>query len=279
MTEYAARPRVGVVKFASCDGCQLTLLGLEDQLLALCEQFDIVDFPEATSARCAGPYDLLLVEGSVSGPEHLHRIKELRAVTKVLVSIGACATAGGIQALRNVSDSAGWQAAIYPGRDDIEVLATSTPIASHVTVDYELRGCPIDPGQLVELLVAIKTGRRPQLRDESVCMECKRRGYVCTLVAKREPCLGQATQAGCGAICPRMGRGCYGCFGPRDQANVRSLAQHFHQSLGMPPEDVRRLLGHIHATTEAFKPWVIGEAALGASASAAGVKPQRKGTS
>jgi len=264
-----ARPRVAVVKFASCDGCQLTLLGLEDQLLALADRFDIVDFPEASSARSPGPYDVLLVEGSVSAPEHVERIRDLRERAKVLVTIGACATAGGIQALRNVRASGTWHAGIYPGRDDVASLATSTPIAAHVHVDYELRGCPIDPGQLVELLVAVATGRRPQLRDESVCMECKRRGYVCTLVTKGEPCLGQVTHAGCGAICPRMGRGCYGCFGPREGANVRSLALRFQRTLGIAEAPLARLFAGIHGATEPFRPWASGAAGAKAASDAA----------
>jgi coenzyme F420-reducing hydrogenase gamma subunit len=274
MSKLPQRPSIAVAKFASCDGCQLTILSLEEQLLALCERFDIVDFPEASSARSQGPYDILLVEGSISAPEHVSRIKHLRERCSVLVSIGACATGGGVQALRNISDSARWHDAIYPGREDVESLAQVMPIASHVKVDYELRGCPIDPGQLVELLVAIATGRRPQLRDESVCMECKRRGYVCTVVTKREPCLGQITQAGCGAICPRMGRACYGCFGPRDQANARALAQRFETALGIPPEAIRRLFAGIHATAEPFKPWV-AQAAGATTASAPKASPAK----
>lgn len=253
MHDRSARPRIAVAKFASCDGCQLTLLGLEDQLLPLCDQFEIVDFAEASSARSDGPYDILLVEGSVSAPEQLDRIKALRERSRVLVAIGACATSGGVQALRNLVDSSGWHEAIYPGRADVESLARSTPIGLHVKVDYELRGCPIDPVQLVELLVALATGRRPQLRDESVCMECKRRGYVCTLVTQGQPCLGQVTQGGCGAICPRMQRACYGCFGPREQANVRALAQRFDQALGMQPDELSRLFG-IHASLEPYRP-------------------------
>jgi coenzyme F420-reducing hydrogenase gamma subunit len=242
------------VKFASCDGCQLTLLDLEDQLLALAEHFEIVEFPEASSARSHGPYDILLVEGSVSAPEHLARIRDLRERSTVLVALGACATAGGLQALRNFGDAKAFHAAVYPKPELVESLATSTPIAAHVTVDYELRGCPIDAGQIVELLVAIATGRRPQLRDESVCMECKRRGAVCVMVARAEPCLGQVTHAGCGALCPRFGRGCYGCFGPREQANVRALAHRLETVGRMPAESVARLFAGIHSAAEPFRP-------------------------
>ncbi len=217
------RPRVGVVKFASCDGCQLTLLDLEDELLLIAERFDIVEFPEATSRRSAGPFDVLLVEGSISSEEQLEELLRLRRETTTLVTIGACATAGGIQAIRNWSEHGPWAAAVYPRPELVPSLATATPVADHVVVDAELRGCPIDPGQLLELLTALVVGRRPQLPDESVCAECKRRGATCVVVADGVACLGPVTRTGCGALCPTFGRGCYGCFGPRGNANVTSL--------------------------------------------------------
>jgi len=220
-----AAPRVGVVKMASCDGCQLTLLDLEDELLALGERFELVEFPEATSRRSNGPYDVLLVEGSISTPEQAEQIVELRERTKLLVTIGACATAGGIQALRNWGDEPAWRAAVYPEADLIESLAHATPVHEYVKVDAELRGCPIDPGQLLELLTALRVGRRSQLPDEAVCLECKRLGRVCVLVADGAPCLGPLTQTGCGALCPGYARGCYACFGPREQANVAGLGR------------------------------------------------------
>lgn len=221
------RPRVGVVKMASCDGCQLTLLDLEDELLPILGRFELIEFPEATSNRSDGPYDVLLVEGSVSTDEQLEEIVDLRARSRMLVTIGACATAGGIQALRNAADEPAWRASVYPEPAYISSLATATPIAEHVAVDAELRGCPIAPGQLLELLTALRVGRRPQLPVESVCQGCKRDGNTCVLVASGTPCLGPVTQAGCGALCPAFARGCYGCFGPREEANVGSLGSRF----------------------------------------------------
>jgi sulfhydrogenase subunit delta len=218
------RPRIGIVKFASCDGCQLTLLDLEDELLAIAQRVDVVEFAEATSRRSAGPFDVLFVEGSVSTQEQAEEIARLRAVTQRLVTIGACATAGGIQAIRNWFDHEEIRAAVYPEPGYVESLAQARPVADFVAVDAELRGCPISPGQLREFLVALTTGRRPQLPDEAVCLECKRRGVVCVAVAQGIACLGPVTRTGCGAICPAYGRGCYGCFGPREAANTASLA-------------------------------------------------------
>jgi sulfhydrogenase subunit delta len=247
----AAKPRVGVVKLASCDGCQLTLLDLEDQLLPLTERFELIEFPEATSRRSEGPYDVLLVEGSVSTPDQLEEIIQLRAKTRMLVTIGACATAGGVQALRNWADEPSWRAAVYPSPDYVQSLATSTPVSEHVQVDAELRGCPIDPGQLLELLTALRIGRRPQLDGESVCLECKRGGNVCVLVADGAPCLGPLTQTGCGAICPAYGRACYACFGPREQANVSSL--HAWLARERPLIQVDRLFAGFNAWSPPFR--------------------------
>jgi coenzyme F420-reducing hydrogenase gamma subunit len=245
------RPRVGVVKFASCDGCQLTLLDMEDQLLRLVDRFEIVEFAEATSRRSRGPFDVLLVEGSVSTPDQANEIVRLRGQTTFLVAIGACATSGGIQALRNLGDHDEFRRTVYPRPGLIESLATSTPIAEHVAVDAELYGCPISPDQLLELLTALTTGRRPQLQDEAVCLECKRRGNPCILVARGVPCLGPVTRTGCGALCPAFGRGCYGCFGPRETANTVALASTLRELTD--EEIVPRLFAGFTVNAPAFR--------------------------
>lgn len=245
------RPRIGVVKFASCDGCQLTLLDLEDELLAIAERVDVVEFAEATSRRSAGPFDVLFVEGSISTPEQAHEIVRLRAVAHRLVTIGACATAGGIQAIRNWFDHDAIRAAVYPTPAFIESLAEARPVADFVAVDGALHGCPISPGQLREFLTALVTGRRPQLPDEAVCLECKRRGVVCVAVSQGIACLGPVTRTGCGAICPAYGRGCYGCFGPRESANTASLANWLARDGAR--EDVGRLFAGFTAWSPSFR--------------------------
>jgi coenzyme F420-reducing hydrogenase gamma subunit len=247
----ARKPRVGVFKFASCDGCQLTLLDCENELLAIANAIEIADFREATSSVLDGPYDLALVEGSVTTQHDARRIKEIRAQSKVLVTIGACATAGGIQALRNFADVEEFNRAVYPHPEYIQTLATSTPIRDHVPVDFELRGCPISKGQLVELVSSYLGGRPPNVPTESVCIECKRRGSVCVLVAHGTPCLGPVTQAGCGAICPAFHRGCYGCFGPQDNPNSPSLIQKIGE-LGMTTPEIHRVFRTFNAAAPAF---------------------------
>jgi len=242
MAAVAARPRlrVGIVKMASCDGCQLTLLDLEDELLAITERFEVVEFPEASSLRSAGPYDVLLVEGAISTPDQAAEIVELRRQAKLLVSIGACASYGGIQALRNWSDHDAIRASIYAHPEYVESLNAATPVSEHVKVDAELHGCPISPEQLREVLVSVAVGRRPQIREEAVCLECKRRGTVCVMVAEGIACLGPVTQSGCGALCPTFRRGCFGCFGPREQANTASLARSLGAA-GREDQEIARL--------------------------------------
>ncbi|MGA8015433.1 MAG: oxidoreductase [Candidatus Dormiibacterota bacterium] len=219
-----ARPTLAIWKFSSCDGCQLSLVDCEDELLQVAGAVDIVYFLEASSATASGPYDVSLVEGSVTTAHDAERIREIRRMSRCLVTIGACATAGGIQALRNFADAGELAAAVYPHPEFLSTLATSTPIADHVAVDFELRGCPVDRGQLLEVLASLLRGRRPNIPGYSVCQECKRRGNVCVMVAHGTPCLGPVTQAGCGAICPAFHRGCYGCFGPMETPNTAALA-------------------------------------------------------
>lgn len=238
--EALPRPRLGVFKLASCDGCQLSLLDLEDELLDLVAAVEIVHFPEASSSMNElGPFDVTLVEGSVSTPEHVEQIHEIRERSGFLVTIGACATAGGLQALRNFADHQEFIRAVYAHPAYIDTLARSTSIADHVKVDFELRGCPINKEQLLELVSALLAGRRPNIADESVCLECKRRGNVCVSVARGQACLGPVTHAGCGALCPAFHRGCFGCFGPREGANTESLAAHFRQQGQGDPQLVR----------------------------------------
>jgi sulfhydrogenase subunit delta len=214
---------LAVWKFASCDGCQLSVLDLEDELLMLAEHLDIAYFIEASSASVEGPYDVSLVEGSITTLHDAERIRAIRANSRALITIGACATAGGIQALRNFADVAEFTRVVYASPDYISTLATSSPISTHVTVDFELRGCPINKRQLVEVIAAHLNRRRPRVRAHSVCVECKRRGTVCVMVAHGTPCLGPVTHAGCGAICPAYDRGCYGCYGPKETPNTASL--------------------------------------------------------
>jgi coenzyme F420-reducing hydrogenase gamma subunit len=248
----SARPKLAVWKFASCDGCQLTLLDCEDELLALAGEVEIAYFVEATSGSVDGPYDLSLVEGSITTADDSERIQRVRSASKALVTIGACATAGGIQALRNFGDVEEFARVVYASPEYVSTLATSTPIAAHVRVDFELRGCPIDKRQLLEVLTAFLHGRRPEISSTSVCTECKRRGNVCVMVAHGTPCLGPVTHAGCGALCPTYNRGCYGCFGPMESPNTASLTRQL-KVLGMTDRGVERVFRTFNADAPEFR--------------------------
>lgn len=246
------RPTLAVWKFASCDGCQLSLLDCEDELLAVAERIEIASFLEASSAVVDGPYDLSLVEGSITTPADRERIVEIRARSRRLVTIGACATAGGIQALRNFGDSREYLGIVYAQPQYISTLATSTPIADHVPVDFELRGCPIDRRQLLEVIGAFLGGRRPAIPSASVCTECKAAGRVCVTVAHGTPCLGPVTHAGCGALCPGFRRGCYGCFGPMETPNPEALRPTL-EACGMTGDDVVRAYRTFNGWSPAFR--------------------------
>jgi len=248
----AARPKLAVWKFASCDGCQLSLLDCEDDLLKIAAAIEIAYFREATRVDIEGPYDISIVEGSVTAPEHVQDIRKVRKQSKFLMTIGACATAGGIQALKNYRDADDFVAAVYARPDYIDTLATSTPISEHVKVDFELRGCPINKGQLLEVVNAYLHKRRPQIPEYSVCMECKRRGTVCVMVAHGTPCLGPVTHAGCGAICPSYDRGCYGCFGPMESPVAGSLSNQW-AGLGATQKTIHDAYQTFNANAEPFR--------------------------
>ncbi len=245
-------PRVAVFKMASCDGCQLQLLDAEEALLELAGAITIANFAEASSAMDDGPYDVTLVEGSVSSPEQLDQLRSIRERSRFLMTIGACATSGGVQALRNGRDIDEYVRSVYASPGFIDTLADSTPIAEHVKVDLELTGCPVDRGQLLAALAWLIQGSVPRPPTTPVCIECKRRGYVCVMVAKGEPCLGPVTRTGCGSLCPGMGRGCYGCFGPSQPPNTEALARTF-LDLGMPPSRVADSFRFITGYAPAFR--------------------------
>ncbi len=246
-----SRPTLAVWKFASCDGCQLGILDCEDELLQLAQAVQIASFTEMTSAVIEGPYDVSLVEGSITTPDDADRILAVRAASGLLVTIGACATAGGIQALRNYANVGEYTSTVYAHPEYISTLAESSPISSYVPVDFELRGCPINRLQLIEVVTALLAGRRPVIPGYSVCEECKTVGNLCVLVAHGTPCLGPVTRAGCGALCPAVNRGCYGCFGPANTTNTGSLSKRL-ADLGLSERGVSRIFRTFNSAATEF---------------------------
>ena len=246
------KPRLAVWKLASCDGCQLSILDCEDELLTIAGAVEIANFLEASREVSPGPYDLSLVEGSITTPRDAERIHRIRRASKFLVAIGACATAGGIQALRNFADVGAWLPLVYPAPDVLETLKTSTPVSHHVRVDLELPGCPVSKEQLLSALAAILAGRQPVLPSHDVCLDCKRNGTVCVVVARGRPCLGPVTRTGCGALCPAWGRGCFGCFGPVAAPATAALAPVL-RATGLSDFDLLRIFRTFNAAADPFR--------------------------
>lgn len=252
MAAKTKKPKLAVWKFASCDGCQLSLLDCEDELLQVAEIVEIANFPEASRAIQPGPYDISLVEGSITTPHDAERIHKIRRQSKILITIGACATAGGIQALRNFKDVREFINLVYANPKFISTLQNSTPISHHVYVDYELRGCPINKYQLLEVLNAFINNRKPNIPNTSVCIECKRKGITCVMVAEGKVCLGPVTHAGCNALCPSYNRGCFGCYGPKEGSNTSSLASQFEE-MGLSNYDIVRAFRGFNAFSDPFR--------------------------
>jgi sulfhydrogenase subunit delta len=248
----AQKPKLAVYKFSSCDGCQLTILNLEDELLDLAEAVDIAYFLEATRTEKPGPYDIGIVEGSVTTPHEVERIKQIRENVRVLISLGTCATAGGIQALRNFVKASDLAERVYAHPEYLKYLDTATAISEHVQVDLEIWGCPVSKKTVVEMLTALLQGRRPNFPPSPVCLECKRNGTVCVEIAQGIPCMGPVVHGGCGALCPANGRGCYGCFGPSSAANFTSLVN-INQSLERFPGESLLLIRNFSGYAPAFR--------------------------
>jgi sulfhydrogenase subunit delta len=247
------KPRLAVWKFSSCDGCQLSLLDCEDEVLAVANAIEIAYFPEATRRDDdGGHYDISFVEGSVTTPHEAEAIKDIRARSATLITLGACATSGGIQALKNGASTKDFIDAVYAHPEFIDTLDTATPISDHVKVDFELRGCPISKTHLIELIAATLAGRAPQTPSHATCVECKMAGHVCVMVAEGKPCLGPVTHAGCGALCPGYARGCYGCFGPKETPNTASLSARLAEN-GADRRQIKRLYSTYNTNAPAFR--------------------------
>ena len=253
MPALRQKPRLAVWKFASCDGCQLSLLDLETELLKIAGEVDIAYFPEMTRDEKPPPYDLSLVEGSITTAHDARRIEEIRQMSAMLITIGACAIAGGIQALRNFGRVAEFSSVVYAHPEFLDTLDRSTPISHHVQVDFELRGCPVNKYLLLELVNAYLNHRQPNINPASVCLECKQRGNPCVMVANGIPCMGPVTQAGCGAICPAYQRGCYACFGPAEDPNTSALSDWWITEMEVDQSDVRRAFRTFNPWTESFR--------------------------
>ena len=247
------RPIIAVHKFSSCDGCQLAFLNAGEDLLRLAEQVEIRHFLEAGFDDPDAPADIAFVEGSISTAEETARIGRIRSSSRFLVTIGACATSGGLQALRNLDERHDdWKRAVYARPEFIETLDRAEPVSAHVTVDFELWGCPVNAAQVLATVQQLLLDITPRPERDKLCLDCKRRQVVCVMVTEGRPCMGPVTRTGCGALCPRFGRDCYACFGPSETPNGDAQAQRL-AGLGLPPDDVARRFLFINSQAPAFQ--------------------------
>ncbi len=251
LQSFAKKPIVAIHKFSSCDGCQLAFLNLGKNLIKLTELVNIVHFIEAGPMDFDAEVDISFVEGSISTEEEETRIKQVRKNSKYLISIGACATAGGIQALRNLNDVKAWTASVYAHPDYINTLDTATPISDHVHVDLELQGCPVNSHQVLSAIRALLYGVTPVQDQDKLCSECKRLGQICVMVTKNMPCMGPVTRTGCGVLCPRQARDCYACYGPAENSNTESLSQRF-QTMGLSSKSIAHRFMLFNTNAPAF---------------------------
>jgi len=247
------KPTLAVWKFASCDGCQLSLLDCEDEFIDFVSTVQIANFLEASRAVIKGPYDISLVEGSITTEHDAKRILDIRKNSKYLITIGACANAGGIQALKNYAKLDSFINAVYAHPEYISSLDKSHPISHFIKVDFELNGCPISKSQLVEVVRSFAVGIRPKIPNQSVCVECKAEGHVCVMVAKGVACLGPITHSGCKALCPSFHRGCFSCYGPKENAQTEELVKYLKEKQNLPPEQIERFLSTFYVASPNFE--------------------------
>ncbi len=229
----AGKPTLAFFDFTGCEGCQIEFTNLGDEaMLELLGHFDLVEFREAMDETTEGRIDFALVEGSFTREMDRSRLIEIRRRARTVIAYGACACTGGINALRNHQDD--FHAEVYDGNACAPMVFSgpALPISAVIDVDCEVRGCPIDKGELIDILSSLLHGKEPVVPSYPVCMECKRNGTVCRY-DEGGYCMGQVARAGCGAPCPAAGIPCEACRGFASGANLRSLEKVLMERGGM----------------------------------------------
>ncbi len=248
----AGKTKLAVHKFSSCDGCQLAFLNMGEDLLTLFEQVDVVHFAEAGPVDTTQTVDISFVEGSLSTREDIQRIRQIRENSQYVITIGACATAGGLQALRNIADQGDWVPSVYARPEHISLLEKVMPVNEQIKVDFEINGCPVNTGQVTAAVRSLLDGVTPVNEQDKLCLSCKRQHHICVIVARGLPCMGPVTRTGCGALCPGVGRDCYGCFGAAENSNVPSLGRQF-SSLQLDPKQISHRFVSFNSADPVFR--------------------------
>jgi coenzyme F420-reducing hydrogenase gamma subunit len=214
------KPKVAFFDFTSCEGCQLDVLNVEAELLDLLAAVDIVNFREVKTER-GDNYDIAFIEGSISRESEIPRLQKIRNQARVVVALGACACIGGVNCLKNSLPMAEALRIVYQDNARYYDTMPARPIDAVVPVDYYVRGCPISTEEFLKVTKALLLGKKPEIPNYPVCVECKMAGNVCVF-ERGMFCLGPVIRAGCNAICITSGRYCWGCRGLVDDPNLNS---------------------------------------------------------
>lgn len=233
------KPRVAIFDFGCCEGCQLQIVNLEEDILGLLGLVDVVTWREAMSEQ-SDEFDIAIIEGSITREEEVPRLQWIRDHAKVLVALGACAHIGGVNCIKNRFDLEDVRRYVYGAHAESFDTAPTRPLDAVVKVDAAVPGCPINRQEFVEIVKALLLGKKPALPTYSVCVECKRKNNVC-LFDKGMVCLGPVTRAGCGAICPSFGNSCEGCRGLVPEPNLNSHGQVLAQ-YGLSVDEILRFV-------------------------------------
>ncbi len=244
-----SKPKVAIFDFACCEGCQLQIVNLEEEILDLISLVEPVEWREAMSEQ-SEEYDIAFIEGSITRAADEKRIKEIRARAKVLVALGACATIGGVNKIKNrfemdeVRECAYGEDGMMPHLDTYPTKA----VDEVVKVDCHIHGCPIEHEEFAYIVRCLALGKTPEIPNYPVCVECKLKENVCRFEYD-EICLGPITRAGCGAVCPTGSAWCFGCRGLVDNPNVNA-ARDVLDKYGKTVDDLKLKIGLFNQTQE-----------------------------
>jgi sulfhydrogenase subunit delta len=229
------KPKVGVFGLAGCGGCQLEILNLEDDLVDFIKAVDIVHFTEAISEH-SDTYEVALIEGSVSTQHDLERLEHFAKTAKIVVAVGACASTGGLNCLKNDYGTEKAKKLVYGNRKNWIDAIDTKPIDAYVKVDYHARGCPPNRAEIVDIVRSLIVGKEPELPSYPVCVECKRLGNTCVYELGLT-CMGPVSLAGCNARCPSSTSGCEACRGFIEDPNINAQKD-LLEEYGLTLEDI-----------------------------------------
>lgn len=233
-----SKPKLAIFDFTCCEGCQLQIVNLEEEILNLISLVNPVEWREAMSEHI-GNYDIALIEGSITRPEDEEKLRRIRKRAKILVALGSCASTGGVNKLKNNFDLQEVKHCVYGQAADMPHLHTAPTkaIDEVVQVDYKIYGCPIDRREFAYIVRCLALGKSPEIPDYPVCVECKLQENICRYEYD-EICLGPVTRAGCGARCPSCATWCFGCRGHIEEPNL-SAAKEIMVSYGKTFQDLK----------------------------------------